>query len=206
MSADERDGLPPAQAAKPSPEDMFSMVNVYLTDANLDTPLECIKGIRAVLSAAKGERVPLGTAKLLWDRYKAGTRPILLGLFATAEEARAAAEAGLEASDKNVVIGSGLDASDIRAVKRGHAEATEGPQEPEESDLPQVEDADEDPAIEIKAAKVALVLMAMNEGSPTRSYTFAKILRKDTGDSLWTDVANLVDASFPNVMGEDVSG
>jgi pimeloyl-ACP methyl ester carboxylesterase len=186
---------------EPSPEQVFdgSKVTVHLTDFNRDpnVKIRVLMGIRAVLSALHGEKVRLSAAA----RIYASPMPVLLGHADGAELASAAAAAGQKASGKNLVLGVGLDAADLRGV------TAQGPQEPEEpAPLPQVEDTEEDPAIGTTAAKVALVLMAMNEGSPTRSYTFAKILRKDTGDSLWADAADLIDKSFPNVMGEDVSG
>lgn len=198
------------QPPQPTPEEIFEgrKVNLYLTDAALDLPVNCVKGIRAVLSHLEGERVPISVAHALWERYQdALWRPVLLGYANGPDEAKAAAEHGVAASGGNLVIGYGLDAADIRRIRREHGVKDPGPEQDEEGPVASAEKIAEHvtPVIDpdTLAAKQALVLMAMNDGSPTKSHIFAKILARNSGDSTWTDAANLIDGAFPQVVGGD---
>lgn len=203
----------------PTPEETFAggeRYSVVLTDANEDTPMACMRGVRAAMAAITGAYVSPFEGDEMWKRFLGGERPLVIGWAVTPEGAKGAAEAGVEGSMRNLTIGHGLTPAQIAGMRTA-AEAAAPEPEPESRGLDTTgEEAGIRPLLgndllltpddynfeafdpSAEGCKTAIALMHM-AGETSRAVIFARILRRATADSLYDEVVAILLGSVPVV-------
>jgi len=191
----------------PAPEPEVP-VKIHLTDAAPGVPVACIKGLRATLGYLARSREPtasvtIAEAETYWQRWLDGERPLYLGTAEGEVRARAAATAGVMASGESLILAIGLTDEEEARLAKDHKDQQAAQDAPEAPSEPRSDPRSLSPAPPgweptFTACKLALALLAQNEGVPAQAYAWASIMAKSDPEGEWNDVKYVLLSAFPS--------